>query len=65
MLKIDWFLFFRHRVIFGFHLRRKRMPDMRRKNDPRGPWILCWKWNWTPGIEYPWHRCWVWQYVDD
>ena len=65
MIKIDWILYFRHRVIFGVHLTRKFDAHGIRN----GPWHFRWKWDWGAQstksrtmfpVYFPWHRCWRW-----
>ena len=57
MLKINFKMFFAHRVIFGFWV--VRQPDT-----VPGGYNIRWDWNWQDGIYFtkklPWHRCWVW-----
>lgn len=54
MIKIEWFEFFRDRVIFGFTL----MPVARKNND-----LVRWKITWITSIveDEKWHGCWRWR----
>jgi len=67
MVKVNWFLFFRQHVIFGFYLRRSPVPE---GLEPH-PWEFKWRWGWNDttasdirGKPVPWHRCWRWTYVE-